>query len=212
VVTDSIQQAVFEGDFSDWRFAFPDMDWFYNLKNDGTLDAHSLTSTPDKPVHCNVAFEQGHSVLAYQLNDSTTAYLPDNNQADIVLKSDVFTVNPTVIKEKNWRSAAMLQAQWMSQTIHPETTDKGWPNLVKGSFISKVMTPVTSYLVVENDAQKAMLKKKQEQVLSGNSALDVGEEPRRMSEPDIFILAVLLMLVIGSRLYIIRRKKVSETE
>ena len=54
------------------------------------------------------------------------------------------------------------------------------------------MPSVTSYLVVENDAQKAMLKKKQEQVLSGNKSLDLADDVRRMSEPGLWILAVLL--------------------
>ena len=42
-------------------------------------------------------------------------------------------------------------------------SEKNWINLVQYSFISKIMNPTTSYLVVENEAQKAMLKKKQEQ-------------------------------------------------
>ena len=91
----------------------------------------------------------------------------------------------------------------MSQTIHPETSDKEWLNMVKYSFISKVMTSVTSYLVVENEAQKAILKKKQEQVLSGNKSLDLNEDTQRMSEPSLWVLAILLGLVLG---YIEKRR------
>ena len=57
------------------------------------------------------------------------------------------------------------------------------------------MTPVTSYIVVENEAQKAILKKKQEQVLSSNKSLDVGEDAQRMSEPSLIILFILLGLI-----------------
>jgi len=71
--------------------------------------------------------------------------------------------------------------------------------LVKFSFVSKVMTPVTSYLVVENEAQKAMLKKKQVQVLSGNKSLDLGEDPQRMSEPSLILLTILLGLALWYR-------------
>ena len=61
------------------------------------------------------------------------------------------------------------------------------------------MTPVTSYLVVENEAQKAILKKKQEQVLSSNKSLDLGEDTQRMSEPSFILLTVLLGLVLWCR-------------
>ena len=92
-----------------------------------------------------------------------------------------------------------MQAQWNSQILHPENSDREWLNLVKLSFISKVMTPVTSYLVVENEAQKEMLKKKQEQVLSGNKSLDLGEDTQRMSEPSMILLVILLGLVLWFR-------------
>jgi hypothetical protein len=61
------------------------------------------------------------------------------------------------------------------------------------------MTPVTSYLVVENEAQKAILKKKQEQVLSSNKSLDLGEDTQRMSEPSFILLILLLGLVLWYR-------------
>lgn len=67
--------------------------------------------------------------------------------------------------------------------------------MVKYRFISKVMTPITSYLVVEHEAQKVILKKKQKQVLSGNRSLDLSEDIQRMSAPSLILLTILLGLV-----------------
>ena len=97
---------------------------------------------------------------------------------------------------------------WNSQILHPETSHKGWLQLVKYSFMSKIMSPVTSFIVVENEAQKAMLKKKQEQVLKANKSLDVGEDTQRMSEPSTIILVLLFGLVL---FYRERRKRKLKT-
>ena len=136
------------------------------------------------------------TVLEYKLSDNSFAYIPNNNEPSIILKKDIFGVTEVEIIEKNWQSALKMQGQWTSQILHPETSDKEWLNMVKYSFISKVMTPVTSYLVVENEAQKAMLKKKQEQALSGNKSLDLGEDTQRMSEPSLILLTILLGLIL----------------
>ncbi len=79
----------------------------------------------------------------------------------------------------------------MTQVLHPESSQEAWLSLVKNSFVTKVMTPVTSYLVVENGAQKAVLRKKLKQILASHKALDLGEE-QRMSEPGLLLLAALL--------------------
>lgn len=200
VVTDSIKNAVLDKDFSDFKFAFPESNLFFNLSDNGTLQEHSLIDNPTKQLpetlrECMFC----ETVLEYKLSDNSTVYLPKNNEPSIILKKDIFETTETEIKEKNWQSALTMQAKWTSQILQPETSDKEWLNLVKYSFISKVMTPVTSYLVVENEAQKAILKRKQEQVLSGNKSLDLDEDTQRMSEPSLWILAILFGLIIWHR-------------
>ena len=126
-------------------------------------------------------------------------YIPDDNTSSILLKKDIFSVSKSEIKEKNWQTALQINGLRTSQILHPEISEKNWINLVQYSFISKIMNPTTSYLVVENEAQKAMLKKKQEQVLSGNTSLDLGEDVLRMSEPNVIPFILLFGLLLWLR-------------
>ncbi|EDM44778.1 hypothetical protein SCB49_14440 [unidentified eubacterium SCB49] len=200
VVTDSIENAILNENFSDLAFTFPESSLFYNLDNSGVLREHSLIKNPSKQLpEVKRVCMFCESVLAYKTEDNTTVYIPANNSPSIILKKTVFDIPETEIKEKDWVSALKMQGQWNSQILHPNTSEKKWLTLVKHSFISKVMTPLTSYLVVENEAQKEMLKKKQEQALSGNKSLDLGEETQRMSEPSLIILAISFVLIVWYR-------------
>lgn len=198
VVTDSIQNAVIDKDFLDFKMAFPENDFFFLVDQNGNLQPHSLTRNPIEPNVDTLKYHFDQTVLEYEI-ENKKFYLPNNNHPSIILKKELFQVNEHSIKEKNWQSALTMQGKWNSQILHPETSDKEWLNLVKFSFLSKIMTPVTSYLVVENEAQKAILKKKQEQVLSSNKSLDLGEDTQRMTEPNIILLTVLLGLVLWYR-------------
>jgi len=224
VVTDSIQSAILDKDFSDLKFAFPESDLFFNLNKNGILHAHSLINNPKKEdfhLVMNGSWREEYmisaikihtfdqSVLKYKFSDNSIAYLPNNKKTSIILKKNVFKIDESEIQEKNWQSGLTMQAKWRSQILHPETSDKEWLNLVKYSFISKIMTPATSYLVVENEAQKAILKKKQEQVLSSNQSLDLDENTQRMSEPSLWILAILFGV---SLFYRVARKRDSAVD
>jgi len=196
VVSDNIRDAVLDRDFADFKFAFPESDLFFNLGKNGVLQAYSFMGNPRMPLPDKPECLFCETVLEYRLDDNSIAYLPDNGEPSIVLKKDVFEIADKEIQEKNWQSALMMQARWTSQVLHPETSNKEWINFVKYSFISKIMTPATSYLVVENEAQKAILKKKQEQILSSQSSLDFDADPQRMSEPSLWVLATLLGVVL----------------
>lgn len=197
VVTDSLENAVLDKDFADFKFAFPESDSFFTLDGKGILREHSLTENPIKEG-AEIKGEpiSGRTVLEYRLADNSIVYLPDNDEPSIVLKKEIVEVPETAIQEKSWKSALEMQGMWRSQILHPEISDKEWTKLVKYSFISKVMTPSTSYLVVENEAQKAILKKKQRQVLSGNKSLNPDEDTQRMSEPSLTLLTLLLGLIL----------------
>lgn len=191
VITDTIQKAVFDKDFSDWKFTFPESDVFYTVK-DKELIPHSLVSNPERPIEDDIPLIFNHSTLEHTNKDNTITYLRNDSLPSVILKKDLFKIPFKEIKNKEWLSALMLESSWRSQTLHPEISEEEWLTLVKSSFASRIMTPVTSYLVVENEAQKAILLKKQQQVLSGKKSLDLGEDTERMSEPSIFIVAILL--------------------
>jgi len=203
VITDSIQNAILDKDFSDFKMTFPESDLFFNLTEKGKLEAHSLTSNPIQSLPDTISYSFEQAVLEYKHNDNTISYLINNNEPSIVLKNDIIKILDKGIKEKDWETALIMQGMWTSQVLHPEISKKEWLKLVKYSFVSKIMTPLTSYLVVENEAQKAILKKKQKQVLSGNKSLDLGEDTQRMSEPNMIIVLVLFSLIL---LYVERRK------
>ncbi|WP_299246695.1 MSEP-CTERM sorting domain-containing protein [uncultured Aquimarina sp.] len=200
VVTDSIENSVLHKDFSDFKITFPENNEFYDLSEKGVLQPHSLLSNPKKRVTDTITLKQfDKTVLEYRDNSNSITYLPNNNEPSIIIKKGTHKTKENKILEKNWTDALSMQGMWISQTLYPENSKKEWLNLVKHSFTTKVMSPVTSYLVVENEAQKAILKKKQEQILSGNKDLDIGEDTPRMSEPSILVILILLISVLFYR-------------
>lgn len=199
VITDSIKEAIINKDFLDWKFTFPESDLFYNLNRKGILESHSLILNPSKPINASANLSFDKTVLEYKLEDNSVKYLSDNNKPTIILKKDVFKIENKEINKKSWNSGLLMQAKWRSQILHPENSDTEWLDLVRNSFTSHIMTPVTSFLVVENEAQKAILKRKQQQVLSSNQLLDLGEEAESMSEPGFVVMLFLLGFIFWFR-------------
>jgi hypothetical protein len=195
VFSSNFQQAVLPKDFADFKMSFPESEFFYRMIDSENFAKHSLlNSSFDSLSSQNLSsIVDKKEVLIYPNATNVLAYLPNDNQASIVIKDLKFEVNEKEIKERDWQTSLLLQGKWIAQNYHPETSKEEWLKLVKYSFLSKIMTPVTSYIVVENDAQKAILLKKQEQVLSSNKSLDLGEDTQRMSEPSIWVLAILLL-------------------
>lgn len=203
VVSDCMDKAICNYDFDDLQFTYPESNLFYSLQNDNIC---SYTFSGIKVTNNSIDQIPTHTVKAWPNPANPTIYLPDDGKPSVILntKNKTLDITQADIKKKDWESGLQMQAQWMLQVLYPDTADKEWLALIQNSFKSGIMTPLTSYIVVENETQKAILKKKQEEALSGNRSLDLSEDTQRMSEPDLFIIALLLGLFI---FYYKRKKK-----
>lgn len=202
VVSDEMDKAILPNDFADFRVAFPEGDSFYHLGANGTLIAHSLLLDPLSASTDVIPFKTDKSVFVWTNANHPIAYLANDQNPEIVVKSPIFNVDLAFDKDENWQAGLLMQGLWQSQVFYPKQSKNAWLNLVQNSFLTQIMTPLTSYIVVENEAQKAMLKKKQKQVLAGNKSLDLSGDVQRMSEPGLWwILGLLLIWIIRRSSY-----------
>lgn len=195
VVSNNFNNAQIEKDFADLSFTYPENNYFYVLKNDGYLEAHDLSNQPKQPLTKNNIPTFNNKVLAYPNLKKPIAYLPNNQTASIIV-SDTPVLTNNLAKEKDWQTGLLLSAAYQWQTLHPEISNAISKKIVYKSIASKIMTPLTAYMVLENEAQKAALLQKQQQILAGNKNLDAGEELQAMSEPNLWILIAFLILVL----------------
>jgi len=171
-------EPVFTGDFSAWAAAYPEGDDFYQLGTDAQLYFHRLSRNPANRVG------KAYSVLGatpvhkgpdgYFAVDGKGALLPATAELDY-----------TDLAPNDWSSAVALRWQYLANQQSGRTGYRPWLAEVRGSFQTHVLMPTTAYMVVENEAQKEALRRKQAETLDADPALDVEEtDPvRRMSEP-----------------------------
>ena len=191
------------GNYADMRTAFPEGPAYYILDKDSELLPRSLLGDlPDsssleegKPI----AFLQ--PVLAYPNVESVESYLPATGEGSVLVRRDYSPLDTKSLEPKTWESGWALESQRRMHAFFPGLGNKQWLNAVRGSFHAQVMSPVTSFLVVENEAQKAMLYKKQKQALAGNPNLDLDAEAERMSEPELGLIVLLLLVLYAFRKY-----------
>ncbi|WP_426061985.1 MSEP-CTERM sorting domain-containing protein [Hymenobacter sp. B1770] len=178
VVTDNLQNAVLDEDFEDFSSAYPESEVFYVLGADGQAVPHSLRRTSRQPVAATGVGVRATApaVRAWPNATQPQTYLPDNGQANIVLGAAQAVPSPGAIANNRWLAGLLLRGYSQWQSFHPETTDRERVPFIQASFRAGIMTPFTSFLALENDAQKAALYRKQAQVLAANASLDTMEE------------------------------------
>jgi hypothetical protein len=200
VVSADFNQAILAANFADLRHAYPERDTFYELAEEGQLVPHSLkTNSMASTGPATTELAAAAPVVAWPDAKRPAAYLLANDQPDFVLTSARPTVPETAIRLRDWHSGLLLQGLWRARLHHPETTNSVEVPLIQYSFRSGILTPLTAYLSLENEAQKAALRRKQEQMLSGHSALDASEDERRMSEPGEWVFLLLIGAALGIR-------------
>ena len=194
VVSDNITNAVFIEGMSGFKPLFPETDVYYELDAAGKLYSRALTALPSRRKAGEVSRIPIHHALAWPDAKNPTAFLADDSEDGIVLKTANFYLSPVALQGTTWANGLALQGMWMSMQLNPSGTRSGPLPLIKNSFKTRIMTPLTSFLVLENEAQRQAMLRKQERVLSANKALDIGEE-REMSEPPLWALIIISIMI-----------------
>lgn len=92
VVADSLPNAILDKDFADFKMTFPESDLFYELTENSELTAHSLTESPTEKATYTTPFQPNYTVLAYPNATNPIAYLPNDNQPSIVIKTQKYLI------------------------------------------------------------------------------------------------------------------------
>ncbi len=191
---------IYTNDFSAWAAAYPEGDDFYLLGTNQQLYLHRLSRNPANAQSPVLAF-----LPAKPVHKGQNAYYATDGQGAVLSSSHTF--NYTDLKANDWSSAVALRQQYLANQQTGQTGYRPWLAEVRGSFQTRVLMPITAYLVVENEAQKEALRRKQSETLDADPALDLEEtDPiRRMSEPWwVWLLGALVFCVaVGRRRFVL---------
>lgn len=187
-------------DLSEVADCIPEGGTFLVLGENGEI-THKAFKEPVGQLNHELYTLQVPQVRAWPNAQSPGAYLRDGTDGDIVVNTDKLGAMSTP-QLRSWSHALDLEGRWRAYQLHPQGGTAAWRELVRGSFQAQVMLPVTAWMCLEDDAQRNALLKKQEDMLSGNAALDASDQNiTNMSEPDLLwlLLPVLLWFVLRKR-------------
>ena len=191
LVTNSIQDAIIDKNFADLQFTYPETNVFHSLDGTDNFSRHALTTNPKEILFKNEPNYTDTQVLAWPQTGPVQRYLKNDTLPEIILTAPAVTAAAKDFTAQNWESGLLLQGEFIQQTLHPETSGALWESQVQHSFTTGIMSPYTSYIVLENQAQKEVLKRKQESVLSADKSLDADEEAVPLPKPWLWITLFL---------------------
>jgi len=189
VVLGHAAHAVMDYDCLDLGFAYPEHPYYHTYSGGNDMRSYALNSYSTKPV-LGLTTMTTVPVRAWPNNSNPKVYLPNDDKSSIGI---IGTNIPLGDIDTSWRSGLAIIGEYMAQKVRKDKSSRDWLDVVHGSFESRILTPFTAYIVVETEAQKVVLLRKQKQVLAGNQNLDLGDDVTSMSEPSFWILLILLL-------------------
>ncbi|MGE6219728.1 MSEP-CTERM sorting domain-containing protein [Nubsella zeaxanthinifaciens] len=204
VVTNKIDNAIFLKGLSDLQFTYPENNSFYELSADGKIWEHSLLTSPIKRTIALATIPSKFPVYSWPNPVSAKAYLPNDSSSSIIIIDKKVCIEH--FKQKSFEAALSMQASWQLVNVSQNFGNSEHLELIKQSMKYQILSPVTSFIVVENEAQKKMLQHKQRQILNGNKNLDTDEDTQSMSEPNLWLLIAIIVSILTLKSYYSRKK------
>lgn len=203
ILTHHFEKAIL-GQLADLAFAFPDNNIFYLAGTGQSLTACTLDSISPRPDIKE--WSQPSPVRKYSAPGNKTCYLSDDSTPAITVtgRIDLSQLNNT---GNLWEKGLYFQAIKMHHLLYPCLAATEWTDVVRSSQQTGILSTYTSFIALENDAQREMLMRKQKLGLKSNIAFDHGEYTMNMSEPAYLYALLGLILLFFSLFQLLRGKK-----
>ncbi len=195
VVSDELEDGVWTGSLHEWKKYVPEGFEFYELASNNRIMLQNFE-------HFKLLGEPVDKVSIKEVKEvkknGNTYFLPISATNGITLpilefdKKEEITSADLENFEKMPKYGQALSLQNLNETmaLYPTQAENRWLEQVQKSFTARVLTPVTTFMVLETEAQRNALLKKQEEVLSGKRLLDL-TDARRSSEPSLWIFMAI---------------------
>ncbi|MGX7690407.1 MSEP-CTERM sorting domain-containing protein [Flectobacillus roseus] len=194
VLSDSNTSKLFTQEFlNKWSFAFPEGAEYFTMNEKNSLTRSSFLR-PRTEIHANLDSIIVSKKVKVWLSEGRKYFLPNDTTSSLIFKTNLLQ-EPYQFKQEDWQSGVWLTGQQQQLLLHPELYEESWRSCLKNSFSSNVLTELSAFLALENEAQKAVLKRKQQEVLDANANLDVSPDFDRMSEPELWLMIVIVGLL-----------------
>ncbi|MBL0128827.1 MAG: MSEP-CTERM sorting domain-containing protein [Flavobacteriales bacterium] len=197
---DDANIGVLLDDLSDIAKCLPEGDSFFVL-DENPSPTQRWFSNPSRGSNGGSIPSALPEVLVLSFPDGPCQYLRNTPTAEIIV-DPIHMDNLPPRLSGTWQDALALEARWRAFQLRGPSGEAGWSTLVRGAFQAQVLTPLTAWMCVENDAQRNVLLKKQEEILNGDPSLDANDQDlTNMSEPGILwmLVPVLLWIILGRR-------------
>lgn len=198
VVADDSKSAVLMDDYDDIEFMFPDSEYIYFMSVDSAMFSYSLLSKETNIVTFENITDNQNGVFTYPDKETVKSYLSKDNKSSLVLTG---SINQELLQEyydSKWQTGAVLDA--MNRDLNLRTGDRNKKSLdiIKGSIRSRVMTPLSSFIVLETQEQEKALLEKQKRLLASEKQYLSDAQLTDMSEPSFLILVVILIVFLAN--------------
>lgn len=138
------------------------------------------------------------SVRAWPSKDEPRAFLRDENIPQEVFLFDSMT-DGLQVPDTDWNAGLAMRGEWFRQSYFPNrSTDSQWVDLLRAGIERRILSPATSFIVLETELQRETLRRKNEARIHGRKIMDAGEMAR-MDEPSWIYLLAMLTVVAGWR-------------
>ncbi|MGB0870242.1 MAG: MSEP-CTERM sorting domain-containing protein [Flavobacteriales bacterium] len=195
LVTNQKNEIILDENYKNWDFAFPNSNFIYLYNNKKISRASLLDKTQYfEPIDSNVfQFQPLNKVVQYEGHN---IYIDTKNKSEILVNKDKINLEGINNVDNPWEAGIVLSALNRINTLYPSNRlNDDWQAL-KLSFKHQILAFETTFISLENETQRKLLKQKQKDVLNGHKHKDTERNSRirSMSEPSIFVLLGLAIL------------------